>query len=238
MANRIKGITVEIGGDTTRLTDALRIVNKEVYNTQAQLQNVEKLLKLDPSNTELLAQKQRLLNGEVLDTKGNLEALKSAYEQANEEAGQGMISEELYEVRQFWMELWRSIEDFVVATRKVVEELSVSLAGMFGSDFVGCILQGIEKSRGMIAKAVDGVASDMVIQPRMEAMEIAGGGSVSVGSSAEMLSGITGAITDALSRMNGQGTGDIVIPVYLGGNLLDEVIVDAQQRMNLRSGGR
>ena len=100
------------------------------------------------------------------------------------------------------------------------------------------LAKGIEKSRGMIAKAVDGVASDMVIHPRMEAMEIAGGGSVSVGSSTEMLSGITGAITDALSRMNGQGSGDIVIPVYLGGNLLDEVIVDAQQRMNLRSGGR
>ena len=105
-------------------------------------------------------------------------------------------------------------------------------------DFMNGLAKGIEKSRGMIAKAVDGVASDMVISPRMEAMEIAGGGSVSVGSSTEMLSGITGAITDALSRMNGQGSGDIVIPVYLGGNLLDEVIVDAQQRMNLRSGGR
>lgn len=105
-------------------------------------------------------------------------------------------------------------------------------------DFMNGLAKGIEKSRGMIAKAVDGVASDMVIHPRMEAMEIAGGGSVSVGSSTEMLSGITGAITDALSRMNGQGSGDIVIPVYLGGNLLDEVIVDAQQRMNLRSGGR
>ena len=105
-------------------------------------------------------------------------------------------------------------------------------------DFMSGLVKGIEKSRGMIAKAVDGVASDMVIHPRMEAMEFASAGSVSVGSSAEMLSGITGAITDALSRMNGQSAGDIVIPVYLGGNLLDEVIVDAQQRMNLRSGGR
>ena len=105
-------------------------------------------------------------------------------------------------------------------------------------DFMSGLVKGIEKSRGMIVKAVDGVASDMVISPRMETLEIAGAGSVSVGSSTEMLSGITGAITDALSRMSGQGSGDIVIPVYLGGNLLDEVIVDAQQRMNLRSGGR
>ena len=105
-------------------------------------------------------------------------------------------------------------------------------------DFMSGLVKGIEKSRGMIARAVDGVASDMLISPRMEALEIAGAGSVSVGSSAEMLSGITGAITDALSRMNGQSGGDIVIPVYLGGTMLDEVIVDAQQRMNLRSGGR
>ena len=105
-------------------------------------------------------------------------------------------------------------------------------------DFMSGLVKGIEKSRGMIAKAVDGVASDMVISPRMEAMEMVGAGGVPVGSSAEMLSGITGAITDALSRMNGQSGGDIVIPIYLGGTMLDEVIVDAQQRMNLRSGGR
>ena len=105
-------------------------------------------------------------------------------------------------------------------------------------DFMSGLVKGIEKSRGMIARAVDGVASDMVIHPRMEALEMAGVGSMPVGSSAEMLSGITGAITDALSRMNGQSVGDIVIPVYLGGTMLDEVIVDAQQRMNLRSGGR
>ena len=84
MASRIKGITVEIGGDTTKLTDALRDVNNEVYNTQAQLKDVEKLLKLDPSNTELLAQKQRILNEEVQATKDKLEALKEAGQRASE----------------------------------------------------------------------------------------------------------------------------------------------------------
>ena len=58
MANRIKGITVEIGGDTTKLQTALKGVNSEIKNTQSQLKDVEKLLKLDPGNTELLAQKQ------------------------------------------------------------------------------------------------------------------------------------------------------------------------------------
>ena len=55
MANRIKGITVEIGGDTTRLSKALEGVNKTIKTTQTQLKDVEKLLKLDPKNTELLS---------------------------------------------------------------------------------------------------------------------------------------------------------------------------------------
>ena len=57
-ASRIKGITVEIGGDTTKLQTALKGVNSEIKNTQSQLKDVKKLLKLDPGNTELLAQKQ------------------------------------------------------------------------------------------------------------------------------------------------------------------------------------
>lgn len=57
-ANRIKGITVEIDGDTTKLQTALKGVNGEIRNTQAQFRDVEKLLKLDPGNTELVSQKQ------------------------------------------------------------------------------------------------------------------------------------------------------------------------------------
>lgn len=57
-ASRIKGITVEIGGDTTKLQTALKGVNSSIKDTQSQLKDVEKLLKLDPGNTELLAQKQ------------------------------------------------------------------------------------------------------------------------------------------------------------------------------------
>ena len=62
MANRIKGITVEIGGDTTKLSKALEGVNKDIKGTQTQLKDVQKLLKLDPGNTDLLAQKQKLLH--------------------------------------------------------------------------------------------------------------------------------------------------------------------------------
>ena len=82
MANRIKGITVEINGDTTKLSKALESVNKNIRTTQTQLKDVEKLLKLDPSNTELLSQKQKLLADAVSSTKEKLETLKTAAEQA------------------------------------------------------------------------------------------------------------------------------------------------------------
>ena len=72
MAGRIQGITVEIGGDTTKLQTALKGVNTEIRNTQSQLKDVDKLLKLDPGNTELLAQKHRLLGDAVKETKEKL----------------------------------------------------------------------------------------------------------------------------------------------------------------------
>lgn len=58
MASRIQGITVEIGGDTTKLSKALESVNKSIKGTQSGLKDVNKLLKLDHSNTELVAYKQ------------------------------------------------------------------------------------------------------------------------------------------------------------------------------------
>ena len=98
--SRIKGITVEIGGDTTKLQTALKGVNSEIKNTQAQLKDVEKLLKLDPGNTELLAQKQKLLSSAVSETKEKLTTLKTAAEQANQALANGDISKEQYDALQ------------------------------------------------------------------------------------------------------------------------------------------
>ena len=97
MASRIQGITVEIGGDTTKLSSALSGVNKEIKNTQSQLKDVEKLLKLDPTNTELLAQKQRLLGDAIKETKDKLDTLKTAASQANEQLQKGDITQEQYD---------------------------------------------------------------------------------------------------------------------------------------------
>lgn len=100
MANRIKGITVEISGDTTKLSKALEGVNKNIKNTQTQLKDVQKLLKLDPSNTELLSQKHKLLADAVEATKEKLETLKMAAEQANQALANGGISQEQYDALQ------------------------------------------------------------------------------------------------------------------------------------------
>lgn len=100
MANRIKGITVEIGGDTTKLQTALKGVNGQIKNTQSALKDVEKLLKLDPTNTTLLAQKQKLLTQAIGETKEKLATLKTAAQQANEQLQKGEISQGQYDALQ------------------------------------------------------------------------------------------------------------------------------------------
>lgn len=100
MASRIQGITVEIGGDTTKLQNALKGVNGQIKSTQSQLKDVNKLLKLDPGNTELIAQKHKLLSEAVGETKEKLATLKTAAEQANTALANGEISQEQYDALQ------------------------------------------------------------------------------------------------------------------------------------------
>ena len=90
----LKGITVEIGGNVSPLNDALKDVDRQSNILQNELREVEKLLKLDPTNTELLAQKQKLLGDAVANSKERLEKLKSAQEQFI--ASGGDVSSEAY----------------------------------------------------------------------------------------------------------------------------------------------
>ena len=96
MADRIKGITVQIGGDTTGLNKALSGVNKEIRNTQQNLKDVERLLKLDPENVELLRQKQQLLSNQIADTTNKLDSLKEAEKQVQEQFEKGEVSQDQY----------------------------------------------------------------------------------------------------------------------------------------------
>ena len=100
MANRIKGITVEIGGDTTGLDKALKSVNSSITKTQSALNDVNRLLKLDPSNTVLVAQKQELLSQAVSQTEDKLKALESAQEQVAAAFQRGDIGAEKYQAFQ------------------------------------------------------------------------------------------------------------------------------------------
>ena len=81
MAGKLKGITIEIGGDTKPLINALKEPNKEISNLQSKLKQVNQMLKFDPSNTELLAKKQQLLGQQVNETKHKLQTLKQAQQE-------------------------------------------------------------------------------------------------------------------------------------------------------------
>lgn len=96
MSKRIKGITIEIDGETKGLDKALGGVNKQSSKLQKELRDVEKLLKFNPGNTELLAQKQKLLGDQVNTTRDKLNQLKSAQDSVNQAFQNGDISEEQY----------------------------------------------------------------------------------------------------------------------------------------------
>lgn len=89
MAGTIKGMTIEIGGNTAPLEQALKDTNKEINQTQKELNQVNKLLKLDPSNTELLKQKQKLLADQIGSTTTKLDALKQAQSKLDAEIKKG-----------------------------------------------------------------------------------------------------------------------------------------------------
>ena len=99
--SRIKGITIEIDGDTTKLGKALGKLNKEIKNSQSTLKDIDKLLKLDPGNTDLLQQKYRVLGTSVDDTKQKLQSLKEAQEKIDRAiAGGKEVNQDQYDALQ------------------------------------------------------------------------------------------------------------------------------------------
>ncbi|GAA2825161.1 phage tail tape measure protein [Lactococcus raffinolactis] len=97
MANKnIKGITIELDGNTTGLQKALKTVDSTSVKLNSELKEVNKLLKFDPSNTELVAQKQKLLTDSIENTSTKLDQLKSAQSQVEAQFKSGNIGEEQY----------------------------------------------------------------------------------------------------------------------------------------------
>lgn len=122
MAKTIKGITVKIGGDTTGLGKALESVNSKTKDLQTELNRVNKLLKGDPKNTELLAQKQDILREAVANTSTKLRQLHAVQKQVQEQYENGEIAEEQY----------RDFQREIVATEQKLKSLTKQLSE-FGS---------------------------------------------------------------------------------------------------------
>lgn len=158
MANRIKGITVEIGGDTTKLQTALRGVNGEIKNTEAQLRDVNKLLKLDPGNTELIAQKHKLLGQAVDETKEKLAALKEAQKQADEALKNGTISQEQYDgLQREIVEMEQKLKALEEQANQSATALQKIAATGEKLQDVGGRIEGVGKKLMPVSAAVTGI---------------------------------------------------------------------------------
>lgn len=118
MANsKIKGITIKFGADTTALSKALKSAEDTSKSLGSELSSVNKLLKFDPKNTQLLAQKQELLSKQVENTKEKLEALKQAQGEVEKKFKSGDIGAEEY--REFQREIAKTEQDLKSYTTQI-----------------------------------------------------------------------------------------------------------------------
>ena len=190
MAGRIKGITVEIGGDTTGLEKALKNVNSTIKNTQSQLKDVNRLLKLDPSNTELLSQKQRALKEAISATKEKLDSLKQAQEQAKQQLENGDLGQDKYDALQ------REIIETEQELRRLQEEAAATSTALAKID---------EAGKKMEAFGDSVTSAGQKIMPA--SMAVAGLGAAAVKTAADFDSGmskvaaISGATGDDLDAL-------------------------------------
>lgn len=119
MANKaLKGLTIKIGADNSELLDSLKDVEKKGKDLSSELGQINKLLKLDPTNTELLAQKQKVLADAISNTEDKLDTLKEAEKQAQEQFKEGKISEQQY----------RALQREVIATESKLDKYKQAVA--------------------------------------------------------------------------------------------------------------
>ena len=129
MANKkIKGLTVEIGGDSTKLGKALDESKKKSKSLQTELKQVDKLLKLDPTNVELMGQKQKILGEQVEETKKRLSLLRDEQNKVNELFSSGEIGEEEYRGYQ------REVEQTRIELEKLETQYSETMQSVNGVD--------------------------------------------------------------------------------------------------------
>lgn len=129
--SRIKGITIEIDGNAKPLTTALKSVNRNLEDTKSQLNDVNRLLKLDPGNTELLTQKQRLLQEQIGNVEEKLQGLKEAQRQAQAQLEKGELGQDRYEsLTREIVACEKSLENLTEQARQTDRELKNSTSGL------------------------------------------------------------------------------------------------------------
>lgn len=132
--NRIKGITIEIDGDTSKLTDSLKKVDGQLRTTQNNLRDINRLLKLDPGNTDLLTQKQKNLKDAIQNTKDRLTELKKVQQDSVTPEEWDAVQREIVETEQKLEGLKKQYSEF-----GSVSGQKIKVAGQKISDFGGSI---------------------------------------------------------------------------------------------------
>lgn len=190
MAGRIAGITIEIGGDSTKLQNSLKGVDKSLKQTQTALKDIDKLLKFNPGNTELLVQKQRNLKKAIGETKDRLKELRKAAENTTPE----QIGQEKYD----------ALQREIIDTENKLKSLTKEMRG-FGS-VAGQKLQAVGASMKELGGTIQNVGKD--ISAKLTAPILAlGGASIaafkSVDGGYDIMIAKTGATGEAAEKLRG-----------------------------------
>ncbi|MBR2556512.1 MAG: phage tail tape measure protein [Aeriscardovia sp.] len=190
MAGRIAGITIEIGGDSTKLQNSLKGVDKSLKQTQTALKDIDKLLKFNPGNTELLVQKQRNLKKAIGETKDRLKELRKAAENTTPE----QIGQEKYD----------ALQREIIDTENKLKSLTKEMRG-FGS-VAGQKLQAVGASMKELGGTIQNVGKELSTKLTAPILAL-GGASIaafkSVDSGYDIMIAKTGATGDAAKKLRG-----------------------------------
>lgn len=161
-SKNIKGITIEIGGNTSKLENALKDVNKVVYNTNSELKNLNKALKLDPKNTELLAQKQELLKKNIQASTERLNTLKEAQKQMGDY--NKLTDEQKESYRALSVEIAKSENALKQMNSELSKGNSIDLSKVGNAlKKVGSIAADVFKKVAKVVSAVSGAVAGLVV---------------------------------------------------------------------------
>lgn len=191
MPNRIKGITIEFEGKTTKLEQALKGVNKSLSSTKAALKDVDRLLKLDPTNTELLKQKQELLSKQVELTKKKLGEEKAALEKLQNAADSGKTIEQQ-----------QALQREIVSTEQYLKDAEKAQKdfGSVGAQQIAAVGGKLEEFNGKLATVGEGLTKYVTVPlVALGGVSLAAFNEVDAG--ADIVVKKTGATGDALDDM-------------------------------------